>query len=201
MRTNNVNDVELLLSKLSKQELCEFIREECAGDRLFRQRFIALGAGVIFHPQSSDYKSRVLDIIEYFAGRYGYVKYDDTFDMNRAVCTILDEADASGRNCVSASNLENPAKRILRVLRGRLLNVEWWRMLFYRKAMRKSAEQMWKELCESSDRQSVLDAMSSSWKSFAYYLYVLKDRRYEKKTILKKSGALRNIAAPVSGLT
>ena len=50
MRTNNVNDVELLLSKLSKQELCEFIREECAGDRLFRQRFIALGAGVIFHP-------------------------------------------------------------------------------------------------------------------------------------------------------
>ena len=74
-------------------------------------------------------------------------------------------------------------------------------MLFYRKDMRKSAEQMCKELCESSDRQSVLDAMSSSWKSFAYYLYVLKDSRYEKKAILKKSGALRNIAAPVSGLT
>lgn len=98
MRTNNVNDVELLLSKLSKQELCEFIREECAGDRQFRQRFIALGAGIIFHPQSSDYKSRVLDIIEYFAERYGYVKYDDTFDMNRAVCTILDEADIAMSN-------------------------------------------------------------------------------------------------------
>ena len=33
MQKKKITDVELLLSKLGKQQLCEFIREECADDR------------------------------------------------------------------------------------------------------------------------------------------------------------------------
>lgn len=98
MRTKKVNNVDLLLSKLNKEQLCAFIREECAGDRQFQQRFLALGAGTIFRPKSADYQSRVMSIIEDFEGRYGYVEYRDTFDFNRAVCKILDEADVAISN-------------------------------------------------------------------------------------------------------
>lgn len=95
MRTKKVNDVELLLSELDKEQLCEFIRDECASDKQFQQRFLALGAGTIFRPKSADYQSRVMSIIEDFEGRHGYVEYRDTFDFNRAVCKILDEADVA----------------------------------------------------------------------------------------------------------
>lgn len=95
MRTKKVDEIELLLSKLDKEELCEFIRKECAGNKQFRQRFLALGAGTIFCPRPADYQSRVKGIIEDFGGRRGYVEYRDTFDLNRAVCKILEEADVA----------------------------------------------------------------------------------------------------------
>ena len=98
MRTNKCNDIELLLSKLDKEQLCDFIREACADDRGFQQRFLALGAGDIFTPKSSDYQSRIKDEIENFEGRHGYVEYHRTFDLNRAVCKILDEADVAMDN-------------------------------------------------------------------------------------------------------
>lgn len=98
MLKKNVDNIELLLSKLDKAQLCEFIREECAGDRQFRQRFLALGAGTVFHPKPADYQSRVIGIIEDFEGRHGYVEYSDTFGLNRAVCKIIDEADVAMSN-------------------------------------------------------------------------------------------------------
>lgn len=98
MRTKKVNDVELLLSELDKEQLCGFIREVCASDRHIQQRFLALGAGTVFRPKSTDYKSRVVGIIEDFEGRHGYVEYRDTFDLNRAVCKIIDEADVAMAN-------------------------------------------------------------------------------------------------------
>lgn len=98
MLKKKVNNVELLLSELSKEQLCEFIREECAGDRQFQQRFLALGAGTMIRPKSADYQSRVMSIIEDFEGRHGYVEYRDTFDLNRAVCKIIDEADVAMSN-------------------------------------------------------------------------------------------------------
>ena len=41
MQTKKGNDIELLLSELDKNQLCEFIREECANNREFQQRFLA----------------------------------------------------------------------------------------------------------------------------------------------------------------
>lgn len=93
-----VDNIELLLSKFDKSQLCEFIRKECADDIQLQKRFLALGAGTVFRPKSADYQSRVMDIIEDFEGRYGYVRYSDTFNMNRAVCKILDEADVAIQN-------------------------------------------------------------------------------------------------------
>ena len=98
MRTRKGNDIELLLSRLDKEQLCDFIKEECANDRQLQQRFLSLGAGTIFAPKYTDYQSRIKNIIEEFEGRHGYVEYNRTFDLNRAICRILDEADVAMNN-------------------------------------------------------------------------------------------------------
>lgn len=92
MAKKKKDDVELLLSKLDKKQLADFIRKECANDGQLQDRFLALGAGTLFKPNHQAYTSRVEDLIEDFAGRHGYIEYRATFDFNRAVCRILDEA-------------------------------------------------------------------------------------------------------------
>lgn len=98
MRAKKENDIELLLSKLDKEHLCEFIKAECTNNKQLKQRFLALGAETIFTPQHTDYQARVEEIIEDFEGPRGYVSYRDTFALNRAVSRILDEADEAISN-------------------------------------------------------------------------------------------------------
>lgn len=92
MAKKKKDNVELLLSKLDKQQLADFIRKECANNGQLQDRFLALGAGTLFKPNPQTYTSRVEDLIEDYAGRHGYIEYRATFDFNRAVCRILDEA-------------------------------------------------------------------------------------------------------------
>lgn len=92
MAKKKIDNVELLLSKLDKKQLTDFIRKECVNDSQLQDRFLALGAGTLFKPNPQTYTSRVEDLIEDYAGRYGYIEYHATFDFNRAVCRILDEA-------------------------------------------------------------------------------------------------------------
>lgn len=93
MAKKKIDDVNLLLSKLDKMQLADFIRNECANNRQLQDRFLALGAGTLFKPDPDTYASRVEDLIEDYGGRHGYIEYRDTFDFNRAVSHILDEAD------------------------------------------------------------------------------------------------------------
>ncbi len=95
MKTDNI---ELLLSELDKQQLADFIRKECVNDVQFRVRFLALGAGTLFKPNPNTYTSRVEDLIEDYGGRDGYIEYHDTFDFNREVSRIFDEADEAIKN-------------------------------------------------------------------------------------------------------
>ena len=81
------------MSKLDKIQLADFIRKECANDRHLQDRFLSLGAGTLFKPNPAIYASRVEDLIEDYCGRRGYIVYRDTFDFNRSVSRILDEAD------------------------------------------------------------------------------------------------------------
>ena len=99
MKRKGVNDIELLLSEFDKQQLCDFIRVECANDRHFQQRFLSLGTGFLTSPKFSDYHARIMDVIEEFGDRYGYVEYSKTFRLNRAICQIIDEADVAIQNC------------------------------------------------------------------------------------------------------
>lgn len=92
MEKKETDNVELLLSKLDKKQLADFIRRECANDGKLQDRFLALGAGTLFKPNPQTYTSRVEGLIEDYAGRRGYIEYRATFDFNRAVCRILDEA-------------------------------------------------------------------------------------------------------------
>ena len=93
MANKKIDDVEILLSKLDKRKLSDFIRKECINDGQLQERFLALGAGTLFKPNPDSYTSRIEDLIEDYAGRYGYIEYRATFDFNRAVIRILDEAD------------------------------------------------------------------------------------------------------------
>ena len=93
MAKKKIEDVDLLLSKLDKIQLADFIRKECVNDRHLQDRFLALGAGSLFKPNPAIYASRVEDLINDYGGRHGYIEYRDTFDFNRSVTRILEEAD------------------------------------------------------------------------------------------------------------
>lgn len=98
MKRKGLNDIELLLSELDKQQLCDFIRGECANDRHFQQRFLSLGTVFLTSPKFSDYHARIMDMIEEFGDRHGFVEYSKTFRLNRAICQIIDEADMAIQN-------------------------------------------------------------------------------------------------------
>lgn len=93
MKTKKINAVDLLLSKLDKEQLDNFIRRECSNNGQFQDRFLALGAGTVFKPSPKIYASRVEDLIDDYSGRRGYIEYSSTFSFNRSVTRILDEAD------------------------------------------------------------------------------------------------------------
>lgn len=99
MNNIDMNNIDQLLSKLDKNQLADFIRKECMNDRQLQDRFLALGAGKVFKPNEAEYASRVEDLIEDYSGRYGYIDYRSTFDFNRAVSRILDEADEAIDSC------------------------------------------------------------------------------------------------------
>ena len=98
MANKKIDNVEILLSKLDKRKLGDFIRKECINDGRFQDRFLALGAGTLFKPNPDNYTSRIEELIEDYAGRHGYIEYRATFDFNRAVTRILDEADEAMKN-------------------------------------------------------------------------------------------------------
>lgn len=98
MANKKIDNVEILLSKLDKRQLGDFIRKECINDGRFQDRFLALGAGTLFKPNPDNYTSRIEELIEDYAGRHGYIEYRATFDFNRAVTKILDEADEAMKN-------------------------------------------------------------------------------------------------------
>ena len=98
MKTKKFNDIELLLAELDKQQLCDFIRVECANDRHFQQRFLSLGTGFLTSPKFCDYHTRIMEVIEDFDDMHGYVEYSKTFRLNRAICQIIDEAEVAIQN-------------------------------------------------------------------------------------------------------
>lgn len=98
MAKQNIDQVDLLLSKLDKKQLADFIRKECSINGQFQDRFLSLGVGILFKPDPTKYASRVEDLIEDYSGRNGYIAYRDTFEFNRAVTGILGEADDAIEN-------------------------------------------------------------------------------------------------------
>ena len=89
MKTKKFNDIELLLAELDKQQLCDFIRVECANDRHFQQRFLSLGTGILSSPKLSDYRTRIMEVIEDFADRHGYVEYSKTLGLIEQSAKLL----------------------------------------------------------------------------------------------------------------
>lgn len=93
MEMKTINDVDLLLSKLDKTQLADFIRKECSDNRQFQDRFLFLGVGSLFKPDPTTYASRVVDLMYEYSDRHGYIDYRASFDFNRAVTKILGQAE------------------------------------------------------------------------------------------------------------
>lgn len=98
MAKKKIDNVDLLLSKLDKTQLAAFIRNQCIVNERFQDEFLALGVGKLFKPSPSIYASRVEDLIDEYSGRCGYINYRSSFEFNRAVTRILDEADEAMEN-------------------------------------------------------------------------------------------------------
>lgn len=92
MANKKSDKVDLLLSKLDKKQLADFIRKECVNDRQFKDRFLALGAGTLFKPTAQTYTARVDKLIDKYSDRYGFIEYHLASEFNCAVMRILDEA-------------------------------------------------------------------------------------------------------------
>lgn len=88
----DMSAVDRLLESLSKEKLCRFIRQECFADEHIRERFLALGISRTSSP-ADVYADRIENLIDDYQGRYGYVEYRDTHDLNRDIWEILYEAE------------------------------------------------------------------------------------------------------------
>ena len=88
-------DIERLMEVLSKEELGEFIRKECAMDKRLRNRFLALGAGRVYAPDPETYAERMRDLIDDFSERCGYITYSDSFAFNRQAMAMISEAETA----------------------------------------------------------------------------------------------------------
>ncbi len=93
MKTNVSDKVDLLLSKLDRREIDEFIKKECADDRTFRERFLALGAGTVFKPTPAVYKSRIRELMRDYGDRYGFISYGRTFAFSGDLHSIIEEEE------------------------------------------------------------------------------------------------------------
>ena len=93
METKSIKSkVDELLELLDKNQLEEFIREECENNVHVCNRFLALGYGMESVPTPERYSSIMEDLIEEYSGQ-GYISYRDSFEFNMSVSRILEEAE------------------------------------------------------------------------------------------------------------
>lgn len=88
-------DIERLLSNLDKEQLCDFIRRECAGSEQLQKRFMELDRRGVSGFKYQETQSLVEEMIENYAWQRGYVECSDAFALNRAICAILDDVDVA----------------------------------------------------------------------------------------------------------
>ena len=93
METKGIKSkVDELLELLDKNQLEEFIREECENNVHVCNRFLALGYGMESVPTPERYSSIIEDLIEDYSC-HGYISYRDSFEFSMSVSRILEEAE------------------------------------------------------------------------------------------------------------
>lgn len=93
METKSIKSkVDELLELLDKNQLEEFIREECENNVHVCNRFLALGYGMESVPTPERYSSIIEDLIEDYSC-HGYISYRDSFEFSMSVNRILEEAE------------------------------------------------------------------------------------------------------------
>ncbi len=82
MTTKIIDNVDLLLSKLDRTQLEDFIRKECTADGKFQEKFLKLGTKILFNPNPENYAERVADLIEDYTENQIKFMYDNVSNHN-----------------------------------------------------------------------------------------------------------------------
>ena len=82
MTTKIIDNVYLLLSKLDRTQLEDFIRKECTADGKFQEKFLKLGTKILFNPNPENYAERVADLIEDYTENQIKFMYDNVSNHN-----------------------------------------------------------------------------------------------------------------------
>ena len=82
MTTKIIDNVDLLLSKLDRTQLEDFIRKECTADGKFQEKFLKLGTKILFNPNLENYAERVADLIEDYTENQIKFMYDNVSNHN-----------------------------------------------------------------------------------------------------------------------
>jgi len=84
--------VDVILEKVSHEQLKDFIKERCQKDKLFRQLFIANFAFLVIPESKSLYVQQVRGILASYEDRNGFIGYSGSRSVGIAVYELLQQA-------------------------------------------------------------------------------------------------------------
>jgi hypothetical protein len=87
--------VDEILSKLSHENLKEYLKALCINDTNFRQQFLAEYASLVMPDSKALYAGQIKTILDTTFRRYGYIGYSETRYVSSAVNDLLERADKS----------------------------------------------------------------------------------------------------------
>ena len=108
-----MNNVEILLSKLDKGKLSDFIRKECINDSRFQDRFLALGGALKkkienFFESNRETNAVVVDSSSVLLGESEYTEFVENYAMALAIAN----SDIDQRKTYESSAFYNlPAQK------------------------------------------------------------------------------------------
>ena len=88
-----VEQVDEILEIMTSDELKDYIREECASDRSFRQLFLAKQAYRVIPESKELYKKQLKAVLQEAKGRKGYIDYYEARNVGNHVYDMLDNAE------------------------------------------------------------------------------------------------------------
>jgi len=93
-RKTVADQVNEILEKLTIEELKEFIGEQCARDRNFRQLLLANYVHLVMPDSKALYAKQIIAILKSLSGRHGYIEYSDSRMVGILIDPFIERASS-----------------------------------------------------------------------------------------------------------